>query len=345
MKHYANHKKMKTSGSRWLLYIAGTVLIIITVVITVIFQRQVHALSNLSETGPDYKYHFAFVGDRSNSFQNAVYNDALKEAEKNGSYLEFTGKNLGTSYSVPELMNLAVSAKADGIIVNGDDSESLKSAINQAVKAGIPVICVGADSYGSKRQSFVGASYYNLGEKYGNMLRSLVKNRQQSVLVIASPEEKTTGQNLVISGMQSILEKNHVMNRFSISSKTLGDGDSFSTAEAVTNLFEEKNLPDILICLDETTTSSVCQTIVDTNRVGDVTIYGYYMNDTILNAIQKNVAALTLTVSTEEIGRTAVDNLLAYIKDGFVTEYSSIHIETITAENVQQYIDREAEEQ
>ena len=50
---------------------------------------------------------------------------------------------------------------------------------------------------------------------------------------------------------------------------------------------------------------------------------------------------MTLTVSAEEIGRTAVDNLLEYIDSGFVTEYSSIDIEIITPENVGDYLEKE----
>lgn len=338
-----NHNRSGGRISRFHLFfwIFGSALIVTTIVSIVIFERQVRALSDLSSGGPQFRYNFAYIGDKSSSFQTAVYDQALKEAEKNGDYMEFTGKNLDTSYTIPQLMDLAIQSKADGIIVNGDDSEELKSAINHAVDAGIPVICVGTDCYGSGRQSYVGVSYYNVGEDYGDMLSSLAEHRQQNILVIASPEEKTTGQNLVISGIKNSLEKNHVINRFSISSKTLGNGDRFSTAEAVTDLFESGNLPDILICLDETTTSSVCQTIVDTNHVGDVTIYGYYRNDTILNAVQRKVAAMTLTVSADEIGHTAVDNLLQYIDTGFVSEYSPINIDIITPDNVGNYLEKE----
>lgn len=338
-KNYKHSRPIR--GLNLFLCIFGSILVIITIVSMVVFERQIHALSDLSSGGSGFRYNFAYIGDKSSSFQNAVYDQALREAEKNGDYLEFTGKNLDTSYTIPKLMDLAIQSRADGIIVNGDDSEDLKSAINRAVNAGIPVICVGTDCYGSGRQSFVGVSYYNVGEAYGNTLSSLAENRRQNVLVIASPEDKTTGQNLVISGIKNSLEKNNVMDRFSISSKTLGNGDSFSTAEAVTDLFESADLPDILVCLDETTTSSVCQTIVDTNHVGDVTICGYYRNGTILNAVERNVAAMTLTVSAEEIGRTAVDNLLEYIDSGFVTEYSSIDIEIITPENVGDYLEKE----
>ena len=340
-KRNANRPGGRIRGLNLFFWILGSVLVVITIVSMAIFERQLHALSDLSAGGTKFRYNFAFIGDKSSSFQNVIYDQALREAEKKGDYIEFTGKNLDTSYTIPELMDLAIQSKADGIIVNGDDSEELKNAINRAVKAGIPVICVGTDCYGSDRQSFVGVSYYNVGEDYGSMLSSLAENRRQNVLVIASPEDKTTGQNLVISGIKNSLEKNNVMDRFSISSKTLGNGDSFSTAEAVTDLFENGDLPDILICLDETTTSSVCQTIVDTNHVGDVTIYGYYRNDTILNAVQRNVAALTLTVSAEEIGRTAVDNLLEYIDSGFVTEYTPIDIEIITPENAGDYLKKE----
>lgn len=107
------------------------------------------------------------------------------------------------------------------------------------------------------------------------------------------------------------------------------------------DLFTAGDLPDILICLDETSTTCTCQAVVDTNHVGDVAIFGYYINDVSLDAIRKEVINGSLTVSAKEIGKSAVDSLEEYLSSGFTNEYASISIESVTPENVDAYGEEE----
>ena len=104
------------------------------------------------------------------------------------------------SYSLEELMNIAAASAPDGIIVNAIDNADMEEAVNSAAQQNIPVICVGTDIYGSKRSSYVGISYYTLGQAYAQCILPLQKDAQQRVLVIKSPEEHTTGQALILSG-------------------------------------------------------------------------------------------------------------------------------------------------
>lgn len=315
---------------------------LVTVITLVLFELQVQSLLSSSRNVLSFRHHYALIGDTSSPFLNSVYASAQEEAALSGDYVEFLGKGLDKDYSALERMNIAVSANVDGIILDADDSSEMADAINQADEAGIPVICIGTDSYGSARKSFVGISYYTLGQEYGKFITShLVTDNVMKVLVIASPEEHVTGQNLVFNGLRDYIAQQHRTSRFQISSQILGGDDRFSTAEAVTDLFgsDTQSLPDILVCLDETSTTSACQAIVDSNHVGDVQILGYYLNDTIINALQKGIISATLTIPAQEIGQKAVDGLNEYLGSDFVSEYSSIDIETITSATLDDYLE------
>lgn len=317
------------------------VLSLITVITLVLFELQVRSLLSSSDRTLSFRRHYALIGDPSSPFLGSVYTTAQEEASRSGDYVEFMGKDLDKDYSSLELMNIAIAARVDGIILDADDSSDMTAAIAQADEAGIPVICIGTDNYGSARKSFVGISYYTLGQEYGKFITShLVTDNVMKVLVIASPEEHVTGQNLVFNGLRDYIAQQHRTSRFQISSQILGGDDRFSTAEAVTDLFgsETQSLPDILVCLDETSATSACQAIVDSNHVGDVQILGYYLNDTIINALQKGIIPATLTISAQEIGQKAVDGLNEYLSSDFVSEYSSIDIETITAATLDDYL-------
>ncbi len=315
---------------------------LITVSTLVLFELQVRSLMPSGEPGLSYRRRYALIGDRTSSFLNSVCESAKARAAESGDYVEFTGKTLDVDYSAPELMNIAVASRVDGIILDADDSTAMSDAIRDANDAGIPVICIGTDSYGSPRKSYVGISYYTLGQEYGKFITShLVTDNVMHVLVIASPEEHVTGQNLVLNGLRDYISSQHRTSRFQVTSQILGDSGMFSTAEAVADLFTASSpgtLPDILVCLDETSTTSACQAIVDSNHVGDVQILGYSLNDTIVNALQKGIIPATLAVSTQEIGEKAVDDLNEYLDSDFLSEYSSIDISTVTAANLDSYL-------
>ncbi len=295
-------------------------------------------LRQTEEASTTYERHYAFVGDKSSSFLQSVYEAAYAKGVENGDYIEFTGYDLESSYATDTLMKIAVASGVDGIIVNADNNNDLVEEINDATEAGIPVVCIGTENYGSDRKSFIGLSNYSLGQEYGRLITEQVKDGTQDVLILKSADERVSSQNLVVSGMVDYVTKQNMTDHFSITSQTAGDDTMFSAAESVTDIFSEEELPDILICLDETTTTAACQAVVDSNHVGDIVILGFYMNDTILNSLEKDVLEATITVSPELFGESAVECLDTYLADGFVTEYVSIDFTTVTADNVGDYI-------
>ena len=100
----------------------------------------------------------------------------------------------------------------------------------------------------------------------------------------------------------------------------------------------EKTLPDVIICLDEISTSCVYQAVVDYNKVGEIDIIGYYDSESILRAIDRNVVRSTISIDTAEMGQYSVMALDEYRKNGYVSEYFSVDTNLITAENVKEYL-------
>ncbi len=301
------------------------------------YQHQLRLLSNLQQEQSDYSRHYAFIGDKSNTFLQNAYEAAKEVGESSGDYVEFMGANLDITYSTPELMSIAIAAGVDGIIVSADDSTSLQSSIDEASAAGIPVVCIGGDVYGSSRKSYIGVSYYMLGQEYGRQIAALATSEVQNVLILTSPTERSSTQNLIYSGILDYMSRYELSDLFSFESRPAGDGSMFSAAEAVTDLFSGEDLPQILVCLDETTTTAACQEIVDSNHVGDVSIFGYYMNSTIQSALSKRIMVATIMISAADYGTNAVQCLDEYIDTGFVTEFVSLDFDVVTPRNLTSY--------
>ena len=69
-------------------------------------------------------------------------------------------------------VNRAIAQKVDGIIMV-PMADAVTPAIDQAIAAGIPVVCADADAPSSKRYSFIGTGNYNAGYQGGEQLARL----------------------------------------------------------------------------------------------------------------------------------------------------------------------------
>ena len=114
--------------------------------------------------------------------------------------------------------------------------------------------------------------------------------------------------------------------------------------ESIRNIFIEEGLPDVVICLDELSTSCVYQAVVDYNIVGQIDIIGYYDSETILKAIERNVVRATISIDTEEMGQYCVEALEECRSGGYVSEYFSVGTNLITIQNVREYLGGEEDE-
>ncbi len=317
-------------------------LTIFTVVSMLYFHTQVSKFSVPSTEASNYSRHYAYIGD--NTLANEeIYDAASKEGAATDAYVEFMGSNLDISYSKLELMDIAVNAGVDGIIISGDESEEMTEAIYSANQSGIPVITAGDDCSGSAKVCYVGISNYTLGQEYGKQIVKSINDDVQNILVLMSPSSRSNGQSLIYSGLHDYLSDSNSSRQFKLETMAVGDGTSFSSEEDISDIFSKSSLPDIIVCLDETDTTCACQAIVDYNKVGECTIMGFSSNDTILSAIDKDILAFSLTISSADIGKRSVDSMNEYLSTGFVTQYNTLDIECIDKTNVASYIAKSKE--
>ena len=112
---------------------------------SVFFMR--YKLSSISketeQIAQKYEKHYAMITDETEKeFWDSVYKAASLEGEERQIYVERFGSNLNHSYSKPELVQIAIDAAVDGIILEGDESQELTNVIDLAQERGIPVVTV-----------------------------------------------------------------------------------------------------------------------------------------------------------------------------------------------------------
>ncbi len=78
--------------------------------------------------------------------------------------------------------------RLDGIAISPIDSDALTPYINQAVEAGIPVVCFESDAPASKRLAYIGGDNKRAGLLMGKMLNELLHNGGMVLVENGLPE-------------------------------------------------------------------------------------------------------------------------------------------------------------
>ena len=339
-------KKQSNRAFFWtLLFIAITVALIIAFYF--FYMRGIRQTASKKEFSG---YYVMITDDRKSSFYQAVYAGAAKRGQESDIYVDLFGDNFPSDYTKTDLMKMAISSKVDGIIVEADESETMTELINQAYGEGIPVVTLINDNTQSNRCSFVGVGGYNIGREYGKQIKEIyleklkedpsksVSSNSIQVAVLNSTNQ-TSGQNVIISGLQETLETEMGSDTsVEVSLVSVDNSNAFSVEESVRDLFINQKLPDVIVALDELTTTCVYQAVVDYNEVGNVRILGYYNSDTINNAINRGAIYSTILVDTAQLGGYCVDALKEYNEMGATSQYFTADIELINRSNVAQYM-------
>lgn len=282
-----------------------------------------------------YKYHYAMLSEEGDDlFWDAVYQGALVKGKEQDAYIEKVGSNLSVSYSLYDLMQIAIASKVDGIIIEPNEDKNITTLINTAESQGIPVVTVFKDAPLSNRKSFVGISSYDQGQAYGKQVAEVVRKGKKKVTILLS-SDKDTSQDIVYSSIREAVDTKDI----EVETATVNTQNAFSLEEDIRNIIMDRDQPpDVLVCLTAVDTLCAYQAIVDYNKVGDIDIIGYYDSDLILTAIEKNIIHSTMVIDAKQMGSYCVEALSEYKNTSRVSDYYSVDINVITADNVKEYI-------
>jgi ABC-type sugar transport system substrate-binding protein len=91
------------------------------------------------------------------------------------------------------------------MMVVGWDPSALVPAINGAMEAGVPVVCVDADVPASKRLAFIGTDWYEIGTRQGEAMVRALGGRRGKVAMLGLIEQSIDQQ--AFAGFRVVAER------------------------------------------------------------------------------------------------------------------------------------------
>ena len=344
----------KRIGRQYIMLLLTLVFVVVTIIAASLFLKLYKTdRFKQAESAPYDKYYVMITDNYKSDFWKSVYMGAKDKAKEENIYVDLLGEQFSKDYSVEELMEIAIASKVDGIIVYANETLEMSQLINNAVAKGIPVVTLYGDCTRSDRISFVGVGGYSIGRMYGGQIIDIIKEKrreellesdtiadrsQVKITVLVSADTKDTGQNIIISGLQDVINQDNVTDsEFAVTIAAVDNTNSFSVEESIRDIFLGESVPDVIVCLNELSTVCTYQAVVDFNMVGEVSILGYYDSETIVNAIERGGIYSTISIEAAQLGEYSVNALSDYYDFGNTSEYYLADVTLINRDNVDKY--------
>jgi len=349
MGRLSNNKKYSEKSYRYMM--TGMTFMfcaaVLTAVVFVFFIHKINAVEKQIST-TKYNRHFVFVGDETDvEFWEQVYDSSHSKAEEDGIYLENIRDSLKNNYTNADLLRVAVNSDVDGIVYAGGSSDEVIELIDKATENGIGVVVLHNDIEQSSRQCFVGVNNYELGQMFASQIKNLLSEKMVSsknIMLLASSGMSEGAANLVTLGIEDeLLKITNEENLPDIEIYRIDAEDTFSVEEEIRKIFmDSDNIPGIILCLESIYTQSVYQAVVDYNHVGDVNVVGYFYDKDILEGIEKQIIYSTISVDTDEMGKSSIEALEEYNEMGYTNAFLPVNMEIIEMKEAKRLL-KEAE--
>jgi ribose transport system substrate-binding protein len=209
---------------------------------------------------------------------------------------EFTGPAKYAPQDELTMFRDAMATRPSGILVSAARADVLKDAIDEAVQAGIPVICVDSDSPQSRRIAFIGTNNYLAGVESGTQMAAILHGRGH-VVVVSIPGQDNQEERA--RGVQDAFKKYPYL---SVTRVVNDNGDSRTADDLITGLLQSKESIDGIICLEASGGPGVAGALDRLGMAGKIPIVAMDANPETLSLISRGAIAVTVAQKPYTMG-------------------------------------------
>ncbi|MEK3763146.1 sugar-binding protein [Paenibacillus sp. FSL P4-0338] len=246
-------------------------------------------------------YHIVLIEqERYHPYWEMVEKGAAEAAAKYGIEIEFTGPVRNNMEEQISLLEKAIAAQADAIIVQGLNDEKFTPVIDKAVNRGIPVITIDTDAPASRRLAYVGTDNVAAGETLGRMVVKTTGGKGKIGVIIGSELAKNQLQRL--DGLKNIVKDYSGMEIVDVRSSNISHMEAIQQAADMLRYHPEI---DVMVGTSSTDALGVLQASRSLKR-GPLTIIGFDNQAETLDAISRGAITATVAQQPYLMGNMAV---------------------------------------
>jgi simple sugar transport system substrate-binding protein len=251
-----------------------------------------------------------------------------------GCTYQWTGSEKSIATDMVNAMNVAISAKADGIAVCLVDLTAFNDPTDKALQAGIPVVSYNADAKGNNRLAYIGQDLFLSGKGLGARVVDLV-GEGDVVGFIATPGQLNI-QPRLDGAKEAIKESGKSINLTEIATGPTVN-EELSAIQAY--YAGHKDLKG-MFAVDAGSTQGVAQTIAANSLQGKVHAGGFDLLPVTLDAIKKGDLDFTIDQQPYLQGFYTVMVLFMYAISGGLSGPADINtgLKFVTKTSVDPYL-------
>jgi ribose transport system substrate-binding protein len=219
---------------------------------------------------------------------------------------EFVGPDTFDPKAEQAAFQKAVQQKPTGILISVADANLMKTDIDQAIAAGIPVITMDSDAAESKRLLFIGTNNYEAGLAGGQRLAKELHGKG-NVVFFSMPEQPNLQERL--RGYRVAFETSPGIKVARIVDIQGDPRVAFDNATAI--IGKERDKVDAFVCLEAQAGKEIA-TVLSNNGVKNKVVLAMDTDPDTLEWIRKGVIAATISqkpYSMAYVGVMMLDHL------------------------------------
>lgn len=242
-----------------------------------------------------------------NPFWRSVEQGARESAGQYGMELEYNGPFRINPADQLKLLQKAIAAKADAVILQGIGDPAYRQWIDKAVDQGIPVIAVDTDEPGSKRLSYVGTDNVAAGRRMGELVAQASAGKPQRIGVLIGSEQ-AENQRQRLDGFRSAISGYPGLQLVDVRASHISRLQAAQQAEDMLT-----HLPQLETMVGLSALDGIgIQEAALRQKRPDLRVYAFDDLDETVEGIRKCTIAASLVQQPTEMGRIAVSLLNDY---------------------------------
>lgn len=256
-----------------------------------------------------HRYHIVLIEqERYHPYWEMVEKGAEEAAERYGIDIEFTGPVRNNMDEQIHLLEKAIAAHVDAIIVQGLNEERFTPVIDKAVQRGIPVVTIDTDAPASHRLAYVGTDNEAAGESMGRLVVETTGGSGNIGVIIGS--ELAENQLQRLQGLNNIVKQYEGLKIVDVRSSNISHMEAIQQAAGMLKAY-----PDITIMVGTSATDAlgVLQAAKSLKR-DDLTIIGFDNQEETLDGILRGEIKATIAQQPFLMGDTAVKLLYEHFQ-------------------------------